>query len=117
MDISEKLAAANARLKAELVGVKIAQAANRLHFRGTFPPKPTSTRTKPYQQRIYPGFRANPAGLRAAEKEARLVGALIQAKEFDWRRYIEVTKKSQGSCGVWMERLEHWVSVPRIGIW
>lgn len=108
MDISEKLVVVNARLKAELVGVRIGKGENKLHLRATLPPKPGSDKAQPYQQRVYPGFPANLAGLRAAEKEARLVGALLASKEFDWRRYITVKETSPGSCGEWINKLEHW---------
>ncbi|MFK8182301.1 MAG: hypothetical protein AB8B99_02925 [Phormidesmis sp.] len=108
MDISEKIKDVNGQLKTERVGVTVEQISGKLRLRATLPPKPGSDRTKPYQQRIYPSFPANPAGLRAAAKEARLVGALLASKEFNWARYIDVEKVSPSSCGQWMEKFEHW---------
>ncbi len=108
MDISAKLDQINAQLRTQLVGVAIGQVADKLHLRATLPPKPDSDRLKPYQQRIYLKLPANPAGLRAAEKEARLLGALVASREFDWSRYLSPVPESSGSCGEWMEKFERW---------
>ena len=108
MDISAKIEQINAQLRANLVGVVIGQAGDKLHLRGTLPPRPDSDRTKPYQQRLYLKLPANPAGLRTAEKEARLVGAMVASREFDWSRYLPPVPESRGSCGEWMEKFERW---------
>lgn len=87
MDISGKLRQVNGRLKASKVGVRVEQHGNTLRLRATLPPKPGSSASEPSQQRISLGLPANPDGLRRAEKEARLMGAQLAAREFDWARW------------------------------
>ena len=108
MDLSEKIAGVNAQLKSGLVGVVVGQNGNKLHLRGILPPKPKSSKTKPYQQRIFLHLPANPDGLRTAAKEARLLGALLASREFDWGRYMTATAKASGSCGEWVDKFERW---------
>ncbi|MGB3787800.1 MAG: site-specific integrase [Phormidesmis sp.] len=108
MDISEKIAAINQKLRAQLLGVVIGQSANMLHLRGVFPPKPGSNKTRPHQQRLFLHAPANPAGLKFAEREARLVGAQLGAREFDWAKYIAPPPEETGSCGEWVNKLEYW---------
>jgi integrase len=85
----ERLAQANGRLKAGNVGVLIRHRGLKLYLRAMLPPKPGSPKDKPHQQEIATGFRANPAGISAAEKEARRVGSLLEGKEFSWLPYIK----------------------------
>ncbi|MGF1499307.1 MAG: hypothetical protein ACFB8W_21145 [Elainellaceae cyanobacterium] len=40
----------NQRLKAAKLGIRVAQRGDRLSLRATFPPRPDSPKTKPYQQ-------------------------------------------------------------------
>lgn len=87
MDISGKLRQVNGRLKANRVGVTVEQSGGRLRLRATLPPPPGSARAEPYQQRISLGAQANPNGLREAERQARLLGAQLAAREFDWGRW------------------------------
>uniref|UniRef100_A0A832H5D9 Uncharacterized protein n=1 Tax=Oscillatoriales cyanobacterium SpSt-402 TaxID=2282168 RepID=A0A832H5D9_9CYAN len=75
MDVDERVALANGRLKAARVGVTIERRGGTLWLRGTFPPKPGSNRIKPYRQKFALGVKANPAGVQHAEKQARLMGA------------------------------------------
>ncbi len=84
----ERLAQANGRLKAGNVGVLLRHRGLKLYLRAVLPPKPGSTKEKPHQQEIATGFRANPAGISAAEKEARKVGSLLESKEFSWGPYL-----------------------------
>lgn len=111
MDISGKLAQANGRLKAANVGVTIEQQGDRLRLRSTFPPRPGSSRKQPYQQRLCLGVRANPAGLKEAEAEARKIGALLSCREFDWTPYLRKSSPSPQSAQEWIERYrEHYLS-------
>lgn len=87
MEITGKLRQVNGRLKASKVGVSVEQQGDKLRLRATLPPKPGSTAKEPSQQRISLGLPANPDGLRRAEKEARLLGAQLAAREFDWERW------------------------------
>ncbi|MBT9316215.1 site-specific integrase [Leptothoe spongobia] len=81
------LAAVNARLKANNTKVVLEQRGSSLSMRATLPPKPGSNRIVPYQQRIALNLPANPDGLKRAEKDARLLGARLATKEFDWIDY------------------------------
>lgn len=89
MDISGKLRQVNGRLKASKVGVSVEQRGDRLRLRATLPPKPGAKQAEPSQQRISLGLPANPDGLRRAEKEARLLGAQMAAREFNWGRWVQ----------------------------
>ena len=108
MDISAKIEGSNAKLKQQLVKIAIAQAGEKLHLRGTLPPREGSGKKKPYQQRIYINVPANPAGLRAAEREAKLVAAQLINKEFDWGRYTQPDDVPVGSCGDWIKKFGRW---------
>lgn len=104
MDISGKIAQANGRLKAANVGVKIEQRGDRLALRATLPPRPGSTKQNPYQQRLSLGVRANPAGLKEAEQEARKISALIDCGEFDWTPYLRESSSAPESAQEWIDR-------------
>jgi integrase len=107
-EIDGKIAQANGRLKAANVGVTIERNHNRLYLRATFPPRPTSNRIAPHQQRLALGIHANPAGASLAEKEARKVGALLDCGEFDWQPYLRTGSNSSpvGTVGYWVEQFE-----------
>jgi integrase len=105
-EIIEIIAAANQRLKAANIGVQI-ESKNRLCLRATLPPKPESTKTKPYQQRIYLGIPANRSGVKRAEKEALKLGGLLACKEFAWSIYIHVEDSKLIPAGEWVARLEN----------
>lgn len=108
MNISQKTELINRQLKEQLVGVRIGCGASKLHLRATLPPRPGSQRERAYQQRIYLGVPANPAGLRRAEKEARIVGAQLAGGEFDWARYDKPGDTPPGSSGDWVRKFERW---------
>ncbi|MFQ4134815.1 hypothetical protein PGN35_000685 [Nodosilinea sp. PGN35] len=86
------------------VGVTIELAGKRLCLRATLPPRPGSSKVGPYQQRLFLGHHANPAGLKLAEVEAKRVGLLLEAREFDWADY----GATGGSCTVadWITAFE-----------
>ncbi|WP_228059631.1 hypothetical protein [Plectonema radiosum] len=65
MDISNRLAQANGRLRASKIGITIDQRGNTLWLRGTFPPKLNSRKTKPHQQRISLKTQEQPLGVKA----------------------------------------------------
>lgn len=106
MDISGKLNQANGRLKAGRVGVRIEAVGNRLYLRATFPPKPGSSKSVAHQQRLATGFRFNPNGIQLAEKEARIVGSLLDADRFDWHPYLKVEVIAPQTVQQWVERFE-----------
>lgn len=108
MEIDSKIAQANGRLRSSKVGVTIQRFGDRLYLRATFPPKPDSDQTMPYQQRLALGIHANPYGVNVAEKESRKVGALLDCKQFDWLQYVKNDKQSSdvGTVGYWLTRFE-----------
>ncbi len=106
MDIEEKIERANTRLKSAQVGCSIAKIGNRLYLVATLPPKPDSSRIKPYQQRIALSIYANHEGLRLAEREARKVGALAACREFSWTPYLKETQGSLTLVKDWVDRFE-----------
>jgi integrase len=114
MDIQGKLNQANGRLRSAKVGVTIEVKGNRLYLRATFPPKPDSSKSQSYQQRLALGFHANPAGISLAEAEARKVGALLDCKEFSWQPYLKASGHTL-TIGHWIERFEqfHWQTTPQ----
>lgn len=91
--MERRLAQANGRLKAAKVGVKIETIGNRLYLRAVFPPRPNSTKTHPFQQRLSLGYHVNPAGLKLAEQEARKIGALLDCGDFLWNPYLKQKDK------------------------
>ncbi len=94
--MSDKLVkAANARLKAGKTGIAIEVKGDRLTLRATLPPKPNSAKTKPYQQRIYLSWYANPAGIKHAEAEARQVSSDLALDRFDWTRFQDVEAQTE----------------------
>lgn len=48
------------------------------------------------------------AGLRAAEREAKLVSAQLINKEFEWGRYQRASSTPVGSCGDWVRKFGRW---------
>ena len=98
---------ANQRLKSAKTGVTIEIMGRRLCLRGTLPPKPDSQKTKPYQQRLYLGIYANPAGIKKAEAEAKKVGGLLACKEFSWEPYLtERERPKQILIADWVKQFE-----------
>ncbi len=103
MDFTEKLNRANGRLKASRLPLRLAQRGDRLYCRGTFPPPPDSTKERPYQQRLALGLPANLRGLELAEKQARDIGADLDAGRFDWALW----RGQRGdTAGEWVERFK-----------
>lgn len=103
--IESRIAQANGRLKAAKIGVTIGAKGNRLYLRATFPPRTGSRKERPYQQRLFPGFHATPAGLKAAEQEARKIGILLDLGQFDWSEYAKNDVQPL-TVADWIERFE-----------
>lgn len=61
-----------------------------LYMRGTFPPKPGSSRLTPYQQRVALQAKLSPASLIQAEATAKLVGAELNLNQFDWYKWSDI---------------------------
>ena len=76
----QAIARTNQRLRQENIGLKNYLRGQRLYLRGSLPPKAHSSRDKPHQQDLALGYRANPAGLLAAYKKAKLIEAQVVNK-------------------------------------
>ncbi len=103
----DQLNCVNTRLKVERIGVTIVKKGNRLYLRGTFPPRPGSTKSRPHQQEIALGLLAKAEELFTAEKEARKVGGLLALGEFDWEPYVRHAPKDERPCltiGDWVKQ-------------
>lgn len=107
-ELQAQLKQANQRLKAANTGLSLCIKGLSLYARGTLPPKPGSLKTIPYQQEIALKIRANPAGLKRAEAEAKKIGAALALKEFDWSPYLSqvTTPSEQRTIAEWIVALE-----------
>lgn len=98
--------AANKKLKSANLGATIEKIGNRLYITATFPPKPNSQKTKAHQQRVALGIRANPGGIRQAEKEAKKIGGLLACREFSWSGYQPAIQTTTLTVGDWCDRFQ-----------
>lgn len=89
-----KLAQANGRLKAAKTGVTIVVLGSKLYLQATLPPKPTSTKKEPHQQRIALKVNFTGSGISYAESQARKVGALLACHQFDWTPYVAIAQNT-----------------------
>lgn len=100
----DRLAQANARLKATRTRCSIEQRGEKLLLRGTFPPKPIADRQDWHRQRIFLGVNATPVGISFAESEARKVSALLDQNLFSWLPYLE--EKEEDSSTIYTQFVE-----------
>lgn len=100
---------ANDRLRAGRIGTTLEiQGKNLwLHVRGTFPPKPGDSRTRPYQTRISLGYRAiEKEAIKDAEVAAKTIGLELNRGTFDWRKFSDYEELDQQLAEYWVERFE-----------
>lgn len=91
----------NQRLKIAQLGVQIELRGQKLNLRATFPPKPGSQRLRPHQQRLSLKLPATADGIKAAEREAKIIAAQLLAKTFDWHPYLVWSLETrQGTGGI-----------------
>ena len=118
MDINNRLAQANGRLRASKIGITIDRRGNTLWLRGTFPPKPNSVKTKPHQQRISLKTKENPqgvkatiAGLQYAEKQARAISVQLDSGQFNWEQWQLSQAPTPETVSDWVEKFEaeYWI--------
>ncbi len=86
--IDTALTKVNLRLKAARLGLQIERRGETLALRGTLPPRPGSSKARPYQQRIPLGLPATKAGLKRIEQEAKVIAARLIERTFDWTDYL-----------------------------
>ncbi|NER33128.1 MAG: site-specific integrase [Oscillatoria sp. SIO1A7] len=99
----------NRYLKDGKIGVTVRQRGDRLCLRGTFPPRPGSSKPKPYQQDIALGVYANPAGFKTAKTEALRAGTMLASGTFDWAHWGVSVKEADvdsGSIEQWLAKFE-----------
>ncbi|MGA1626324.1 MAG: site-specific integrase, partial [Prochlorothrix sp.] len=73
----------------------------KINLRATFPPKPGSQRLRPHQQRLSLKIPATLDGVKAAEREAKIIAAQLLAKTFDWHPYLVWSLETrQGTGGI-----------------
>ncbi|NJR48549.1 MAG: site-specific integrase [Leptolyngbyaceae cyanobacterium CSU_1_3] len=85
--IDGAIAQINQRLKIARLGVQLERRSTKLNLRATLPPRPDSSRVRPYQQRLSLGLPATKAGLKQAEQEAKVIAAQLIQNAFDWKDY------------------------------
>lgn len=109
--LDAKISQTNQRLKAAQLGLQVERRGIRLALRGTLPPRPGSSRLRPYQQRLSLGIPATPAGLKQIEQEAKIVAAQLIQDQFDWQEYLSFTdgkRLSQQSLSQQIEAFEQY---------
>jgi hypothetical protein len=84
----EKVDAVNERLKVAQLPVTLKVRGRTISLVATLPPKPGSTKVRPHQQTIALGVPDSKMGIQRAEREAKIVGALLINGQFSWERYL-----------------------------
>lgn len=114
-----RIAQVNQRLKAARLGLQVECRGQKLNLRGTLPPRPGSSRLRPYQQRLCLGLPATAGGLKQAEQEAKVIAAQLIQKNFDWQDYLRGSGGSRLSqlglvqqlqafeAEFWQQRVDH----------
>lgn len=100
----------NVRLKAARLGLQVERRGETLALRGTLPPRPGSSRTKPHQQRIPLSLPATKAGLKQIEQDAKVIAARLIERSFTWAEYLpqEPTPAQEfPSLGAMVEHFHH----------
>ncbi len=111
-EIDQKVTEINTRLKAGKVGVRVERRGSCLSLVATLPPRPSSKskQTKPHQQRIALKLLTNPKGLKQAEEEAKLLGARLATRQFDWAFYRDAEENTASlTCGEWVEKFKFFI--------
>ena len=88
--LDESLAKINQRLKVAKLGLKVERRGKKLNLRGTFPPRPNSSKLSAYQQRIPLSIPAQEDSLVQIEKMAKIIAAQLITDTFDWHDYLEI---------------------------
>lgn len=104
----------NQRLRDAGIRVTILQRKQWLYLRAVLPPKPGSSKVKPYRQEITrprTGLPANPQGLKAAEKLAVALWGSIIDNTFDWDTWLGKTSREDRPVKEWVSEFrEKWLS-------
>ena len=95
----------NQRFRDAGIRVTILQRKQWLYLRAVLPPKPGSSKVKPYRQEITrprAGLPANPQGLKAAEKLAVALWGSIIDNTFDWDTWLGKTSREDRPVKEWV---------------
>lgn len=89
-DLDKILAEINNRLKVGRMGLQIELRGvdQWISIRGTFPARPGSPKTTPFQQRIPLGMRGSKQNLIQAEKLARQIRVELDGNKFKWNQWL-----------------------------
>lgn len=104
-DAKSAITEINRGLKRSKAGVTVELQGAKLRLRGTLPPKPESSKTKPYSQRISLGIYGNPAGVKRAKAEALRLSSDLAMEKFNWVDWIEPELRTR-TCRDWVEAFE-----------
>jgi integrase len=117
LNIDEKIAEANTRLKSASNRASIERRGNKLYLRATLPAKPHLEQQAPYRQKISLNLKATHAGLQTAVIKAKLLGTQLDADNFSWNQWIEVEDKSLKPIDDWLSEFEenHWRNTKETG--
>ena len=108
-DIERLLSLANSRLRKGRVGVtlELKGKGQWIYLRATFPPKPGSDRTQPYQQRFALKAKATPQAIKQAEATAKVVGGQLNLGTIDWHKWSDIDlPKEKRTIADWLPDLE-----------
>lgn len=120
-----KVKKANDYLREELgIHIKIDLAGNSLRIRKTLVPRPGSGHTKPYQQTITLGLKADKKGIEQALKDVIELNNLLAQRKFAWKtwdHYLDrpcpYRVKQTELIGVQVERFKkHFLALPKARI-
>lgn len=99
--IDAQITQLNLRLKVGQIGLQLERRGNKLSLRGTFPPRPGSQRDRAYQQRLSLSLPATTAGIKQAEREAKIIAGQLLQNTFDWQRYLVWSAETRiGEAGI-----------------
>ena len=112
LDIAAEVRSLNIALKADGRRVAVQARGNRLSLVATLPPKPTSTKRKPHQQRIALNLGTSRKGLRTAKVKAIELADQLDRDRFDWAEWTALPgdEPETKTAGDWIEAL-------RLHIW
>ena len=106
MDISQKILAANGRLKIGNYHITIEKRGSNLFLRAVLPPKPNSNKNDYCQQRIKIAS-ANDQGVKIAEKEAKKLRLKLDENIFSWDEYTtEIEEQKVLTIGDYTQQFE-----------
>ena len=88
------------------ITLETTKARGNLSLRGTFPPKPGSSKKRWHQQRIPLGTRSTPEGLEFANAEAFRIGAELLRHEFQWPIEDVATDPAEFTAGYWINKFK-----------